>query len=46
MIYRNLDVKWKGPRDGGHWEIFRGTEFLGTADDGELEQEIKELEED
>lgn len=46
MKYRGYDCLWLGPQDRGHWEIYRGPEFLGTADDGELDREIKELEED
>lgn len=46
MKYRGFDVKWRGSRDGGHWEIYKDSRWLGSADDGELDQVIDEVEED
>lgn len=46
MVYRGYTVLWSGSINSGHWEIFYGSERLGTADDGELNQVIDELEED
>lgn len=46
MKYRGYDCLWLGPQDGGHWDIHKFDEWLGTADDGELDKVIDELEED
>lgn len=38
-------IKWVGGHNG-HWEIYNGTEFLVSCDDGELNQTLKNIKEE